>query len=121
MFKFPANKWNGDDSGSNYSIENILEKGDVQASKEFEKDKNKDNDTKDMEDEKDNDKDKVVDTRSDESVIIQDMGFKDSRFKCEPWSRTVRHSGLRHGARSEVIKKNKNTLLSAESFLRKIF
>lgn len=70
-------KQNGEDVGSSSnSVENILEKGEVEATKEGEKEKNqvesknKDKDEKEIENDKDKDS-----NNEQEVVFIQDMGF----------------------------------------------
>lgn len=70
-------KQNGE--GSN-SVENILEKGEVEATKECEKEKNKASDDTKSKDENESsestaDKEKTADGNEQEVVFIQDMGF----------------------------------------------
>jgi protein TIF31 len=77
FFVISVTKQNGDGTGSaSNSIENILEKGEVEATKEDEKEKNKivANNKDEKEVEVDEDKDKEA-ANEQEVVFIQDMGF----------------------------------------------
>lgn len=63
---------NGESSAS--STENVIEKGEVEATKEGEKEKSQDNDSKDDKNEKQGEKEKDGNNEQ-EVVFIQDMGF----------------------------------------------
>lgn len=69
-------KQNGEETGNaSNSVENILEKGEVEATKEGEKEKNK-NDSKNKDEEAEGDKDKDKESTTEQEVVfIQDMGF----------------------------------------------
>ena len=73
MLTVPVEKQNEEESGSSSSsinsLENVLEKGEVEATKECEKEKNDNNN-------KDNETDKEKETNGEQEVVfIQDMGF----------------------------------------------